>query len=185
MDDETSEVSRRRFLKATAAAAGVVIIADPVLEKLLAAPPPWVRPSVKGMTANSQTIKSYIAGIKAMQALPSTDGRNWIYWANIHGISSVPNPPPTAWATCQHGSYYFVSWHRMYIYWFEKIIRHLSKDDSFALPYWDYSDPDQRSLPLMFRDPKTASNVLYIAQRNTALGHKVNDGDPLPPSAVN
>src|SRR5437762_3148041 len=185
VDDETNPVSRRLFLKTSATAAGIALIADPMLEKLLAAPPPWVRPTVKGLTANSQVIKSYIAGIKAMQALPTTDGRNWIYWASIHGNASIPSPPPTAWATCQHGSFFFLSWHRMYLYWFEKILRKLSKDNNFALPYWDYSDANQRSLPLMFRDPKTAANLLYISQRNNATGHKVNDGDPLPPSAVN
>src|SRR5437870_1844488 len=149
VDDETNPVSRRLFLKTTATAAGIALVGDPMLEKLLAAPPPWVRASVLGMTASTPTIKSYIAGIKAMQALPSTDPRNWIYWASIHGNPNIPSPPPAAWATCQHGSFFFPSWHRMYLYWFEKIIRKLSKDDSFALPYWDYSDPAQRSLPDM------------------------------------
>src|SRR3954454_24325875 len=125
VDDETDPVSRRRFLKTTAAAAGVALAADPLLDKLFAAPPPWIRPSIKGMTASTPAIKSYIAGIKAMQALPSTDGRNWIYWASIHGNANIPSPAPTAWATCQHGSYFFLSWHRMYLYWLERILRKL------------------------------------------------------------
>ncbi|MGH7262080.1 MAG: tyrosinase family protein [Nitrospiraceae bacterium] len=41
----------------------------------------------------------------------------------------------TAWNTCQHGSYFFLSWHRMYLYYFERILREASRDPNFALPY--------------------------------------------------
>ena len=48
------------------------------------------------------------------------------------------------WDTCQpHGVGYnenfFLPWHRMYVYFFESIVRKLSGNASFTLPYWNYS----------------------------------------------
>jgi tyrosinase len=52
----------------------------------------------------------------------------------------------------------------MYLYWFERIIRKMSGDSSFALPFWDYESPGQRTLPVAFRDPATK---MYTANRGT------------------
>jgi len=35
---------------------------------------------------------------------------------------------------------FFFSWHRMYLYWFERIVRRMSGDDTWALPYWNWTD---------------------------------------------
>jgi tyrosinase len=95
-----------------------------------------------------------------MKLLPSSNPLSWGYQAAIHG---APGPPlHTAWDTCEHGTPYFWSWHRMYLYWFERIIRKMSGDAAWALPYWDYISPSQRSLPVPFRDP---SSELYHAAR--------------------
>ncbi|MCE7028113.1 tyrosinase family protein [Jiella avicenniae] len=56
------------------------------------------------------------------------------------------NTPPDAlaeevWATCQHGTDQFLAWHRMYLYFFERVLRAASGDETFALPYWDYTNP--------------------------------------------
>ena len=43
---------------------------------------------------------------------------------------------------CPHGNWWFLVWHRGYLGWFEKTCRELSKDQDFALPYWDWTaDP--------------------------------------------
>jgi tyrosinase len=62
-----------------------------------------------------------------------------------------------AWATCQAHfqapprEKFFLPWHRWYLYFFEAIIRELLKDQTFALPYWDYTKnpvlPDQFRMP--------------------------------------
>ena len=174
--------SRRQFLKTTGSAASLALVSGPLLELLggslesLYAAPQYVRPNVKNLNANSKVIQSYKAGITAMQNLPTSSPLHWNNWANIHGAPSGSGP---LWNTCQHGQWWFFPWHRMYVYWFEQIIRTLSKDASFALPYWDYSDPTQRSLPSMFLTP-TTNNVLYVQQRNPG----VNAGNALPASAV-
>lgn len=73
---------------------------------------------------------------------------------------------------CQHASWYFLPWHRMYLYWFEEILRsHMSPDvtATWALPYWNYTDvPARRALPPAFRQrslPNGGANPLFISQR--------------------
>jgi tyrosinase len=92
-----------------------------------------------------------------------------------------------AWAQCQHGSYFFLSWHRMYLYFFERILRAATGDNTFALPYWNYSDPtdlSQRALPIIFRQPaNSTTNPLFTASRNTQ-GVGMNNGARLTASAV-
>src|SRR5436190_342001 len=81
----------------------------------------YVRPNVKNLTAASPIIVSYKKGIAAMQALPATNPLNWNAWANIHGIG--PAPPSgsnSLWNTCQHGHWWFLPWHRMYLWYFEQ-----------------------------------------------------------------
>jgi tyrosinase len=113
------------------------------------------------MNAFDPIITAYSKAVTAMRALPVSDPRSWTYQAAIHG--TLAGPPQTAWNTCQHGNYFFWSWHRMYLYWFERICRRMACDDCFALPYWDYNSSTERQLPPMFRDPASA---LFIAQRN-------------------
>lgn len=170
-------LTRRKFLSRTAVAAGAVI-AGPSLFDMdeLFAQATWVRPDVA--TAPASILNSYRAGIAAMQALPLTNPRSWAYQAAIHG--TVTTPVQTAWNTCQHGSFFFLSWHRMYLYWFEQIVRTMSGDCGWALPYWNYkplpagntladATTSRRILPGPFRTPATAANKLFVSNRNAAI----------------
>jgi hypothetical protein len=144
-----------------------------------------VRRSIFALDPNGPEIASLRRGIQVMQSRPSADPTSWTYQANMHG--TYDQPVLTAWNGCQHGSFYFFSWHRMYLYYFERILRAASGDPNLALPYWNYtddthlSDPDRRQLPLAFRQPADASNPLFVSQRNPAI----NDGTGfLPPGDV-
>lgn len=75
-------------------------------------------------------------------------------------------------AQCDHGvdhadgfAPHFLSWHRMYLFYFEEVIRHLTSNPDFALPYWD-TVADSR-LPEEFWADKTAANSLYLSERGT------------------
>jgi tyrosinase len=178
--------SRRQFLKTTGAAASAALLSNSVLRYLdggtSAFAAPVIRRNVKGMTASDPIIVAYKAGINAMKALPSTDPRNWTNWANIHGVLLGSGPQ---WRTCQHGQWWFLPWHRMYLLFFERIIRKLSNTPSFTLPFWNYSDPldaTQAILPLMFRTP-TTGNALYVSQRVTLYNRLLNPG-ALPPAVI-
>src|SRR5947209_19952730 len=54
--------------------------------------------------------------------------RSWEFQANIHGVESNrwsylnwPQFRPY-WNQCQHGNLFFLPWHRMYLYFFERIL---------------------------------------------------------------
>jgi hypothetical protein len=108
--------------------------------------------------SGQKTIDSLRKGVAAMMNRSETDPTSWLSQANIHGIAPGDNTPPLPlWSNCQHGTYFFFSWHRMYLYFFERILRKASGDPNFALPYWNYSAPVQSALPEPFRLPADSS----------------------------
>jgi len=62
-----------------------------------------------------------------MKALPASDGRNWTKQAEIHNNH------------CTHGNWWFLPWHRAYLFNFEAICRKLTGNNDFALPYWNWT----------------------------------------------
>jgi hypothetical protein len=130
--------------------------------------------------SGQKTIDSLRKGVAAMMNRPETDPTSWLSQANIHGIAPGDNTAPLSlWSNCQHGSYFFFSWHRMYLYFFERILRKASGDPNFALPYWNYSDPVQAALPEPFRSPADSSNVLYLSNPDLR-SDDANSGSPMP-----
>jgi hypothetical protein len=104
----------------------------------------------------------------------------WKYQASIHG--SLPgSTEQTAWATCEHSTWFFLSWHRMELYFFERILRKMSGDPKFTLPYWNFSVPAKGAggpdgygarLPASYRLRKLANgndNPLFWPYRNSLL----------------
>lgn len=144
---------------------------------------PFVRKSISTLTDSE--VAALRHGIQVMMSRPKTDPTSFAFQANIHGTydSATTAIEQAAWNQCQHGSYYFLSWHRMYLYFFDRILRAASGDAKLALPYWNWSDPAQRALPIAFRVPADASNALYLAppSRPTNLD---NGTALLPASAV-
>jgi hypothetical protein len=125
---------------------------------------------------------AYAHGVRAMQALPISDPRSWDYQGAIHGTYTPP-PRGALWNQCQHATWYFLPWHRMYLYRFEAIMRSLlppAEQADFALPYWDYSSgAPSNALPVVFRLPTLPDgtpNPLSVAQRAPS----VNAGAALP-----
>ena len=138
-------------------------------------------------------IEWYARAVKAMQDRNGTnfsDPTSWRYLAEIHG-TSIPRsnwPQGATWQECQHSSWFFLPWHRIYLHYFERIVRQTIVDldgpDDWALPYWDYSDPQRpnvRRLPPAFREPKMPSgddNPLFVSQRSQS-DPDINQGDEL------
>ncbi len=138
----------------------------------------FTRRNVYCLRARSREIVAYKAAITAMKALPATNGTSWVAQANIHGASAAPAGMIAS--ACQHNTTFFLSWHRMYVYFFERIVRSKSGDPDFALPYWGYSPTGMRDLPALFRAPATAANPLYTSNRNASI----NAGALISPSIV-
>lgn len=112
---------------------------------------------------------------------PPTKMVSWQFMAAIHGRARSNGQPDTGdalWNNCQHGSWFFLAWHRMYLLAFEAIIQSNLGDDTWSLPYWfsvDPDDPDTSILPPAFRDTKPGNN-LFTQRRSLPA----NGGQPLP-----
>lgn len=143
----SNRFTRRRFLVTAGATASTVLGSSLFnLETVWAAP---VRRNLGGMAASDPVLVSYRKAIKAMKALPTANPLSWDYQAAIH--ATTLSGSHIAWNTCEHGTHLFWCWHRMYLYWFERIIRKMSGDPGWALPFWDYHSASQRNLPPPFR----------------------------------
>ena len=86
----------------------------------------------------------------------------------------LPPDRSTFWRQCQHGSWFFLSWHRMYLHHFEKIVMSIVAQlpggpSDWALPYWNYSSSAAAALlPAPFRNPTLpdkTTNHLFVAER--------------------
>lgn len=107
-------VTRRHFLATAGAAASVTLLSEPLFDGAVArAAVPLVRRDVGKMDANDPILVAYGNAIQKMQSLPNNNPLSWAYQAAIHG--TLLSPPLTAWNTCEHGTDFFWSWHRMYL----------------------------------------------------------------------
>jgi tyrosinase len=99
------------------------------------------------------------------------------YQAAIHAYPG-DEAPFDDWDWCQHGNWFFLPWHRMYLRQFEKIICHLIGKPDWRLPYWDYDGDDDTtwSLPPEFLEPSAESNPLWVDGRlRSGLGEDWRD----------
>jgi tyrosinase len=136
-----------------------------------------------------------------MRKRPFADNRSWRFQAAVHGYdpdhdpyASPTDPAPPAkvqreyWEQCQHASWFFLPWHRMYLTIFEQIVADAVVEaggpNDWALPYWNYSaSTEARSLPWAFRQPQWPDgepNYLYVSQRVPSI----NAGEPVPDKSV-
>jgi len=150
-----------------------------------------IRKNVWKLKAGDKTLELYERAVAAMKRKPIADPTSWRFQAAIHEYRRANDPfarpgdvlPSAAdqrrfWNQCQHGSWYFLPWHRMYLHHFETIVAAEVKkiDPAFewALPYWNYSDagdPNARLLPPAFRSARKADgteNALFVGNRTTA-----------------
>ena len=116
------------------------------------------------------TLLNYALAMRELDELPIGDRGGWKFLGAMHGFdrdvwideglidgrTAVPQEIVDGpyGNQCQHGSWYFLSWHRGYLAAFEAIVaakvEELTGDDDWALPYWNYLDagsPDARRVP--------------------------------------
>jgi len=80
------------------------------------------------------------------------------------------------WATCTHGSPYFTTWHRWYMYYFERICREMCQDASFQLPYWNYGSDIGTSLQLPAEFRSSPPTRLYFDDRGLGYANPQGTG---------
>lgn len=141
------------------------------------------RRDVWSLPAADTTLSEYAGAVAVMQKRPASDPTSWAFQAAMHGSHTKS----AAWPfnQCKHFSWWFLPWHRMYLYYFERIVRaavvagHGSPD--WALPYWNYGGGGaDATLPQAFRDPQTGgtANPLYVRARAAAMN---NGKGSIPP----
>ena len=117
-------LTRRRFVQ-TMASGSSVFLARPAIPQP-APPVPGrirVRRDIYSLQSDGSEVTALKAGVLAMKSRPASDPTSWLFQANIHGTDdAVPDGTSDVWNTCQHGSFFFLSWHRMYLYFFERIL---------------------------------------------------------------
>jgi tyrosinase len=146
---------------------------------------PFVRRNVWTLPSGDPTVEEYASAVAIMKARPHTDPTSWSYQAAIHGTHTTPTKP--LWNNCKHGTWFFLSWHRMFLYYFEQIVRaavvQAGGSHDWALPYWDYGAGGQQAqLPSAFRSPTVGGhpNPLFVAQRASGI----NGGGALSPAVA-
>lgn len=121
----------------------------------------------------SEELLWYARAVKAMQARPITDPTSWAYCAALHGISesiwiddgittradlrALGSDYKAAMRQCQHGTWFFLPWHRGYLAAFEAIVTNtivsLGGPTDWTVPYWNYlytQRPGSNALPAPF-----------------------------------
>jgi tyrosinase len=136
-----------------------------------------------------ETLLWYGRAIGAMKALPLDDPLGLRFQAAIHGYRRRDDPfavdgepAPTAaerdkyWRQCEHNSWFFLPWHRMYLHHYEEIVaahvEQLGGPGDWGLPYWNYNgDAASRFISPSFRQPTLADgspNPLFVGDRDPA-----------------
>jgi tyrosinase-like protein/polyphenol oxidase-like protein len=137
----------------------------------------YTRKNIYSLTPGE--IDSLRKGVAAMKTRAASDPTSWLYQAKIHALNS--GIAQALQDQCQHRQFFFFSWHRMFIYYFERILRKASGDNALTLPYWNYTDvAGQAVLPEPYRTPANNTNPLYNATRSAAY----NAGAALPAADV-
>jgi tyrosinase len=165
-----AELSRRHLVVSGLAGAGASLLPGSINEANAATSIRYNLASANGQVM----LKKYAQAVKLMMALPKSDPRGWTFQWYTHAvptnttkaaqISAIfgPNPSPNKtlatamWDTCQAhfisaNEPFFCPWHRMYVCYFEEIIRSVLNDPKFTLPYWNYTSPAAYAVPKEFR----------------------------------
>ena len=150
-------------------------------------------------------LASLRAGVAAMMALDNgvadkdLNPMGWKYQAYIHGVPGTVTTQATwtddenaVWESCQHSTWFFLSWHRMEMYYFERIMRVMSGSATLSIPYWNFGVPAMAAVPPVgARIPPefrvVMNNSLYWPARNVAANRPppavATDPDPATPLA--
>lgn len=106
-----------------------------------------------------------------LRALPDSDPRSLWNQKNLHCLycDNALYYPGQKYPLEIHNGWYFLPWHRMFMYWHERIIAKVLNDSTFALPFWawdnqqDVTDPPGNVIPPQYTNPNSS---LYDPIRN-------------------
>ncbi len=117
-------------------------------------------------------ISWYMQG--AVHGAPTHDYEKQTYEVNNQFCKDFTKAKTEIWHNCTHkgipetpiyeaSRWHFYTWHKLYLTHFEEIIRYVSGEPSFTLPYWEYDNPKYQTMPPLFMDKKSS---LYTSARS-------------------
>jgi tyrosinase len=142
------------------------LVASPyVLKTSAAAQTLRIRRDVQSLGATDPFFQKYAEAVQKMHNLPANDQRNWRNQALIH-LNFCPHSRTNTAAD-------FFHWHRHYITNFELICGAMIGDQSFALPYWNWT-ANRGKIP----DPLYDLNFLNVQSWNDVSNAQSNHWGP-------
>ena len=153
----SNEASRNRRVDVCFAEA-----APPVIPPVV---PPQTRTRIRysvDTPEGRRMLQKYEQAVRLMMTEPAGSPRSWLFQWYTHAVrddrdkageinrvygsqaSANRTLAQAMWNTCQahhpgNDEQFFLPWHRMFVDFFERICQRLLNDDSFTLPYWNYS----------------------------------------------
>jgi polyphenol oxidase len=113
--------------------------------------PVRVRKSAFELSAAEITrLKNAYAALRDLAKQKPDDPRNWFHQGQVH-CWYCSGALDGLWGQEIHGGWWFLPWHRAYLFFHEQILGALIGDPTFALPYWDWDTPGRdrfRSMPM-------------------------------------
>ncbi|GJR78086.1 polyphenol oxidase I, chloroplastic-like protein [Tanacetum coccineum] len=115
------------------------------------------RPTAQQASNDPAYVKKYRDAMAAMRALPDDDPRSWKNQGKIHCAycNGAFTQEKSGYDTLNlqiHNNWLFYPFHRWYLYFYERILGSLINDPTFALPYWNWDNPDGMAIPPMFEE---------------------------------
>ncbi|RDX69469.1 hypothetical protein CR513_51411, partial [Mucuna pruriens] len=111
-------------------------------------------------------LDKYKEAVSLMKALPPDDPRNFTQQANVHCAYCDGGYSQNGFPNCElqvHASWLFFPFHRLYLYFYERILGSLIGDPTFALPFWNWDNPPGMEIPQFYTDQ---SSPLYDPLRD-------------------
>ncbi|NLR98035.1 monooxygenase [Rhizobium sp. P38BS-XIX] len=152
--------------------AGLLASGLPGMKAFAQIPPvPWRR-SLQGLAWNDPIVATYRDAVRLLKAASPGEKFTWIKLSEIHGSDA-------GFKYCPHGNWYFLPWHRAYTAMYERIVRQVTKNNDFAMPFWDWTaNPYLPEVFTMQKTPDGKDNSLYVPTRTWPSTR------PMPPQIV-
>jgi hypothetical protein len=157
---------------------GAAFLTGAFLQSETQAQAPRVRMDIVTFAKDASKLATFEAALKEMQdrsRIDPEDPKGWLRNARAHA-RYCPNDPEDPEQV--HYCYWFLAWHRAYIWVTERKIREISGDQSFSYPYWNWSS--DRHIPQAFSrtDSPLAQAIRYTPSRglrNDEVGYRPDD----------
>ncbi|KAG6544136.1 hypothetical protein Mapa_014448 [Marchantia paleacea] len=150
-----------------------------------------VRRPAHELANDVEYVNKYNLAYARMKALPDDDPRSFLRQWHIHCsfcveafLSRYLNGTATPYTLQVHYSWTFLPWHRMLIYFHERILGSLINDPEFTLPFWNWDnqlDEGAGQMPQIFlpyNPPNPAINNSFLHEG------AVRNPNHLPPKVL-